>query len=239
MGPAGEDDLAAVIDHEAFARDGALHLPRRLTPDQIDALCTLADARLGGRAGARLAGEPALIPLLGPEGPAGRIATALTSRAARPVRVVLFDKNVDANWSVAWHQDRTIPVRERVDVAGFGPWSIKDGLLHVAPPVEVLARMVTLRVHLDPVSEANAPLQVAVGSHLLGRVSAEDAGVVARRRATLVCLAEAGDIWAYRTPILHASDASTGTGRRRVLQVDYADFALPGGLRWSDPIDPG
>jgi hypothetical protein len=35
--------------------------------------------------------------------------------------------------------------------------------LYVAPPFEVLARMVTLRLHLDDVPATNAPLLVAPG----------------------------------------------------------------------------
>lgn len=46
------------------------------------------------------------------------------------------------------------------------------------------------------------------------------------------CLAAAGDMWAYATPILHASSAATQPRRRRVLQVDYAAIDLPGGLEW-------
>ncbi|WP_374516227.1 phytanoyl-CoA dioxygenase family protein [Brevundimonas sp.] len=235
MGAAGEDDLAAVIDREAFERDGALHLGPRLTLTEVDRLRAVADARIGVGPGARLGVEPALDDLLGQTGSVGRAAAALTSSAARPVRAVLFDKTADANWSVAWHQDRAVSVEQRIDVDGFGPWSVKDGLLHVAPPFEVLARMVTLRVHLDPVDVENAPLRIAVGSHRLGRVAAADARAQAEGLPMVVCLAEAGDIWAYRTPILHASDPSVSVSRRRVLQVDYADFDLPGGLRWAPP----
>jgi len=228
-----------VIDREAFERDGAWRFPQRLDSGRIETLRSLAEARLGGGPGTRLSREPLLQPLLECGGAVGAVAGALTSSAARPVRLVLFDKTADANWSVAWHQDRTIPVRERREVEGFGPWSSKDGRLHVAPPFGVLARMVTLRVHLDDVDRANAPLRIALGSHRAGRVAAEAANAVAGAHPTIVCLADAGDIWAYRTPILHASDASAGRGRRRVLQVDYADFDLPGGLEWADPTGTG
>ena len=220
------------MDREAFERDGALHAGRRLDNHALDALHELADARIGARPGARLANEPVLDELLAVDGPIGAVAVALTSPAARPVRAVLFDKTPEANWSVAWHQDRTLPVRERIEVEGFGPWSTKDGLLHVAPPFEVLARMVTLRVHLDPVDADNAPLRIALGSHRLGRVPAQEAEREAARLPQSLCLADAGEVWAYRTPILHASDPSAADRRRRVLQVDYADFDLPGGLEW-------
>lgn len=53
----------------------------------------------------------------------------------RPVRAIYFDKSVEANWLVPWHQDLTLALRARVEVAGFGPWSTKDGIPHVQPPI--------------------------------------------------------------------------------------------------------
>jgi hypothetical protein len=93
--------------------------------------------------------------------------------------------------------------------------------------------MITLRVHLDPVDGGNAPLRAALGSHRLGRVAAENAAVSAAEHPVIDCLAQLGDVWAYATPILHASDRAEPPRRRRVLQVDYADFDLPGGLAWA------
>ena len=115
---------------------------------------------------------------------------------------------------------------------GYGTWSIKQGIQHVEPPFAVIERMATLRVHLDAVPEGNAPLLVAPGSHRLGRVAESQITDTVARCGTVVCLAEAGDVWAYATAILHASAASTHGGRRRVLQVDYAAAPLPGGLEW-------
>jgi ectoine hydroxylase-related dioxygenase (phytanoyl-CoA dioxygenase family) len=106
-------------------------------------------------------------------------------------------------------------------------------MLHVAPPFEILASMVTLRVHLDDVPHSNAPLLIAPGSHVLGRVPVEGIDAAVRKCGIRVCWAQAGDIWLYSTPILHASDAATCPARRRVLQVDYAARDLPGGLQWS------
>jgi ectoine hydroxylase-related dioxygenase (phytanoyl-CoA dioxygenase family) len=136
------------------------------------------------------------------------------------------------NWSLAWHQDRTIVVVERVDVEGFGPWTVKSGLLHVAPPVDVLAGMVTLRVHLDPVPVTNAPLLIAPGSHKLGRIPETEVPDVVSQRGTFVCLADPGDVWLYATLILHASEAAREPTHRRVLQIDFAAADLPGGLKW-------
>jgi ectoine hydroxylase-related dioxygenase (phytanoyl-CoA dioxygenase family) len=160
------------------------------------------------------------------------LATAALGATSRPVRAVFFDKTAASNWSVPWHQDRTIVVAQRREVAGFGPWTIKSGLLHVAPPTDVLAGMVTLRVHLDAVPETNAPLLIAPGSHRLGRIAEADVRAVVQRCGTAVCCAQAGDIWLYATAILHASEAASAPAHRRVLQVDFASHDLPGGLEW-------
>ncbi|MBI1685277.1 phytanoyl-CoA dioxygenase family protein [Caulobacter hibisci] len=217
-----------------FQRDGAAHFPAVLSPEALERLRALADERTARKPGARLdAGDQGLAAQLSSEGPIGALAASLTSAGARPVRATMFDKTPDANWSVAWHQDRVLPVAERIEVQGFGPWSVKDGLLHVAPPFEILARMVTLRVHLDPVDLGNAPLKAALGSHRLGRVPADRAAEATAGHEVIVCEAKAGDVWAYSTPILHASDRADPPRRRRVLQVDYADFDLPGGLAWA------
>ncbi|MDO8912535.1 MAG: phytanoyl-CoA dioxygenase family protein [Phenylobacterium sp.] len=164
--------------------------------------------------------------------PVSRIASRLLGIGAQPVRAVLFDKTAERNWALGWHQDRTLVVEERREVEGFGPWSRKDGALHVAPPIELLQRMATFRIHLDPCGADNAPLQAAVGSHRCGYVAADQAAAEAEQHPVAQCLAQAGDVWAYSTPILHASARADAPARRRVLQVDYATFALPGGLVW-------
>lgn len=215
-----------------FARSGATRL-EAAAADQLDAIeAALADQPID-RAGVRLRGMAALDGLLGAAGPIGARIAPFAEEDARPVRAILFDKSANANWSLGWHQDRTICVRERRDVAGFGPWTIKSGLLHAAPPFDLLERMVTIRIHLDDVPESNAPLLIAPGSHRLGlvREDAIDAAVAAC--GVHACLAEAGDIWVYATPSLHASAAAQAPRRRRVLQVDYAGFAQPAGLQWS------
>jgi hypothetical protein len=182
--------------------------------------------------GIRLSGLADLARLLAADGPVGISAAAVLGPAARPVRAILFDKTPAANWGLGWHQDRTICVSERADVAGYGPWTLKSGLLHVAPPTALLESMLTLRLHIDDVSSDNAPLLVAPGSHLRGRVPEDSIDAVVEEQGIVACLAERGDIWLYATLILHASEAARKPERRRVLQVDYAAQALPAGLDW-------
>lgn len=184
-----------------------------------------------GRAGLRLSEVPGLAELLAPAA-LGAIPGEILGPEARPVRAILFDKSPEANWSLGWHQDRTIAVKARAEGPGYGPWSIKAGLQHVEPPFAIIERMVTIRVHLDDVPLDNAPLLIAPGSHRLGRIpEAALAGVVARC-GSMPNVANAGDIWIYATPIVHASAAAAGSKHRRVLQADYSADALPPSLNW-------
>jgi ectoine hydroxylase-related dioxygenase (phytanoyl-CoA dioxygenase family) len=105
-------------------------------------------------------------------------------------------------------------------------------MVHVEPPFDLLAGMVTVRVHLDAVPLSNAPLLIAPRSHKRGRIPTPEIPGVVRECGIIPCLAEPGDIWLYATPILHASDAAAEPRHRRVLQVDYAQGQLPGGLEW-------
>ena len=184
------------------------------------------------RAGVRLRGITGLLPLLEFGSPIGNLAATQLGPAAKPVRAILFDKTPGTNWALSWHQDRTIAVRDRADLPGWGPWTRKAGILHVQPPFECIERMVTLRVHLDHVPPDNAPLLIAPGSHLFGRVPEADTGELVGRCGTAMCTADRGDVWMYATAIVHASAASTGHAHRRVLQVDYAAEPLPPPLEW-------
>jgi hypothetical protein len=211
--------------------DGAEHWPDA-APEHLRAIEQAIVCHPSDQAGIRLTGIAALGALLEAKGPiGGRVERCLGPRT-RPVRMILFDKSIATNWALGWHQDRTIVVRECAEVAGFGPWTVKSGLLHVAPPIGLLERMVTIRIHLDPVPATNAPLLVAPGSHLLGRVPEAEIENAVARHGVFACIAQAGDVWVYSTPILHASDAAVEPLRRRVLQVDYAAEDLPGGLEW-------
>jgi ectoine hydroxylase-related dioxygenase (phytanoyl-CoA dioxygenase family) len=104
--------------------------------------------------------------------------------------------------------------------------------------VDLLASIVSVRVHFDAVPETNAPLLVAPGSHRRGRIPTAEIPEVVRQCRIITCVPEAGDIWLYATPILHASDAAGEPRHRRVLQIDYAVGQVPGG--WSGWVfEPG
>lgn len=165
------------------------------------------------------------------------IAELALGFGAHPVRGILFDKNPDANWKVIWHQDLTIAVRERRDVPGFGPWSEKDLIPHVQPPLELLAQMVAVRLHLDDCTEENGPVRVIPGSHRAGRLSPDQITALRGQAAEVECTVGRGGVLAFFSLILHASSPARKPLHRRVLHIEYVASSwreLPGGPEWCE-----
>ncbi len=215
-----------------FVRDGAERYAGLLSERGVSTLRALADATVMGRSGSRIFRLHSFGETLNPDGEIGRLAAALLGETAHPVRAIVFDKTAQVNWSVPWHQDRTVAVRARRDVPGFGPWSTKSGLIHVEPPFDILSGMITIRAHLDDCGDDNAPLLIVPGSHQLGAISARLAGDIARHFGDVACHAKVGDVWVYATPIVHSSERARSPTRRRVVHIDFAKGPLPGGLAW-------
>lgn len=155
----------------------------------------------------------------------------LLGSCARVVRGLLFDKTLDTNWKVPWHQDLSIAVQRRVDIPGYGPWSVKADVTHVQPPVSVLQSMLTVRLHLDDCGPDNGPLNVLPGSHDCGVLQSTE---VERwsARPPVACCVPAGGALLMRPLLLHASSSTSKPMHRRVIHLEYAASPLPGGLEW-------
>jgi ectoine hydroxylase-related dioxygenase (phytanoyl-CoA dioxygenase family) len=225
---------------DRVTRDGFAIVPNVLVPEQIDALRAVAatadwarstrgDAVFGARnilavaEIAALAGAPAVM----------TIVRACIGADARPVRGIFFDKTPGANWPVAWHQDLTLAVAEKHEVDGWTRWSVKSGVHHVQPPVAVLERMITLRIHLDDNDAENGPLKVLPGSHRLGRIAGDRIAGLRGEMPEQMCLADAGSVLAMKPLILHASSAAKSPRHRRTIHIEYApEDLLPAPLAW-------
>lgn len=159
---------------------------------------------------------------------------ALTGEATLPVRAIFFDKVPGANWHVGWHQDRAIAVTERKELPGWGPWSVKAGVVHVLPPAAILERIVTVRLHLDHCDETNGPLRVLPGSHTHGILTSTQIAQMRAERAEAVCTVGLGGALVMVPLLLHASSAAQSPGHRRVLHLEFAPPGLlPEGLTWA------
>jgi ectoine hydroxylase-related dioxygenase (phytanoyl-CoA dioxygenase family) len=175
---------------------------------------------------AALAGSPAIRALV----------TPLLGERAAAVRGLLFNKVPEANWAVPWHQDLTIAVRERRDAPGFGPWSVKDGVVHVQPPAEVMAGMLAVRIHLDDAFASNGALRVIPGSHTAGRLSAAAIAEWHLSRPAVSIEARAGSILLMQPLLLHASSPAASPDNRRVIHLEYSADRLPFGLDWHEHV---
>jgi len=162
------------------------------------------------------------------------IADEALNGEAFPVRALLFDKISEANWKVPWHQDTAIAVRERLDLPGFTGWSEKDGVPHVHPPANILAEMVSLRIHLDDCDEENGPLRIIPSTHTVSLLSTEQIESLRRQKTEVICCAHAGDVLAMHPLVLHASSPAKLPSHRRVIHIEYACQPLPHGLRWHE-----
>ncbi len=125
-------------------------------------------------------------------------------------------------------------MRERKDVPGFGPWSMKDGVPHVQPPVALLEAVVTMRIHLDACDAENGALKVLPGTHGVGRLGAEQIQDCRNRVKETLCEMDVGDVLLMRPLLLHASGKSTSDRHRRILHLEFCGVDLPGGLEWSE-----
>jgi len=85
------------------------------------------------------------------------------------------------NWLVPWHQDTALPLEERRDAPGWGPWSVKSGITYAHAPARALARVVALRLHLDDSRSDNGPLRVIPGTHRLRVLTDADIDEVVQR----------------------------------------------------------
>jgi ectoine hydroxylase-related dioxygenase (phytanoyl-CoA dioxygenase family) len=104
------------------------------------------------------------------------IAARFVGATVVAYRATLFDKSPVRNWLVTWHQDRALPLRERRDVPGWGPWSVKAGITFAQAPAAALSRVIALRVHLDDSRADNGPLRVLPGTHAMGVLSDREVG---------------------------------------------------------------
>jgi ectoine hydroxylase-related dioxygenase (phytanoyl-CoA dioxygenase family) len=233
---------------EAIDRDGFAVVPDVVAAGEVTKLIAALDAKgpspaileRGGRTYAMrdLLREVPETRRLAESAPLQALVRKVLGPGAFVVRGLLFDKTPDANWPVPWHQDLTIAVKARVEAPGYGPWTVKGGVLHVRPPIAVLKAMLTLRVHLDDCDATQGPLRVVPGSHTQERLEAAEIRRWLDRVPPVTCLVPRGGVLLMRPLILHASSPATDPRHRRVVHLEYAAGRLPGNVEWFECPDP-
>jgi hypothetical protein len=150
------------------------------------------------------------------------------------VRVLYFDKPNSRSWTLPWHRDLAIAVRDNSLASSvFCKPTRKAGVPHVEAPRPILEQMIALRIHLDDTDGENGALKVRPGSHRRNR---DDPAA----SSEFICV-QRGDVLLMRPLLLHCSGhVRPGTSRsRRIIHFEFAASPrLQDGYQWHD-FHPG
>jgi ectoine hydroxylase-related dioxygenase (phytanoyl-CoA dioxygenase family) len=209
---------------ERVARDGFAIVPGVVSEHEIADLEAMLDQSglPQSRAGMRHVMRNSGVAALARDARLMALAQAVLGPTAVPFRATLFDKSPTSNWLVVWHQDTALPLGERQEVPGWGPWSIKDGVHYAHAPASALQQVLALRLHLDDSVADNGPLRVLPGTHTHGVFHDEALHELSTQIPAVDCLVARGGILAMRPLVVHASSKSKSNAPRRVLHIEYA-----------------
>ena len=194
-------------------------LPAATISSVVESLSNSLIAR--SRAGMRHASKVPAVRALAEDDCLIELAEDSLGQGAFPFRATLFDKSAQSNWLVVWHQDTALPLRERQNVAGWGPWSVKEGTICAHAPASALEQIVAIRVHLDDSNAENGALKILPGTHHSGVLSDDAIHELATRTPPVECCVKAGGVLLIRPLVVHASKTRSGAPRR-ILHIEYA-----------------
>jgi hypothetical protein len=244
----GPESLNAQLSH--LAVNGYLLLPGIFSPQQTDAAVRELDAAFAADANGSsmrtehgsIYGARNLLQLwpgvarAWRQCPLPEIARIVLGPRCGLVRVLYFDKPPGHSWALPWHKDLTIAVRaHRSPSTHFCKPTSKAGTPHVEAPQWLLEKMLTVRWHLDAVTEENGPLKVMPGTHRFGKQPTSDG------QPPVTILSQRGDVLLMRPLLSHCSNKSHESTalQRRILHFELAGVEdLPDGFAWHDFI-PG
>lgn len=148
------------------------------------------------------------------------------------VKSIYFDKPETSNWYVAYHQDLSISVNQKIELKNFGFWTKKQNQFNVQPPIDVLENIFTIRIHLDDTTENNGALKVIPKSHLkkIYRPDTIDWDI----ESETFCKVNKGGVMVMKPLLLHASNRTTNNKKRRVIHLEFSNYNLPNGLNWAE-----
>jgi ectoine hydroxylase-related dioxygenase (phytanoyl-CoA dioxygenase family) len=148
------------------------------------------------------------------------------------VKSIYFDKPESSNWFVSYHQDLTISVDKKLDIKGFGPWTSKQNLFSVQPPLQILQDNFTIRIHLDNTTGENGALKVISKSHLKGICRPETIDLSIENET--ICNVEKGGVMFMKPLLLHSSGRTINNNKRRVIHLEFSRSKLSANLQWAE-----
>ena len=160
-----------------------------------------------------------------------QLAQAVVGPSAILYRATLFARSAGSNWLVVWHQDTALPLQQREERPGWGPWSVKEGIVYAHAPEQALSQVVALRLHLDDSTEKNGPLRGLPGTHKQGVLTDDAIHELAGETPAIECSVPRGGVLIMRPLLIHASSKSLAQEPRRVIHIEYAAGPSLAGLR--------
>ncbi len=151
------------------------------------------------------------------------------------VKSIYFDKPISANWYVSYHQDLTISVDKKLELAGFGPWTVKHKQFAVQAPLPILQSIFTIRIHLDDTDENNGALKVIPKSHNKNIYRPETIDWTTETET--ICKVNKGGIMIMKPLLLHSSGRTTNNNKRRVIHIEFTNQELPNGIKWAEKLN--
>jgi hypothetical protein len=145
-------------------------------------------------------------------------------------KAIFFNKPRKSNWFVNYHQDLSISTKRKQEEIGFSQWTLKDGLIGVIPPNEILENTFTFRIHLDVTDHTNGALQVIPKTHTKGIIRIDESFKKEEFEDAELCQVDKGGVMVMKPLLLHSSRKSTSDFDRRVIHLEFCNKEIP--MEW-------
>jgi hypothetical protein len=203
-----------------FNELGFVRFPSAIDIQALSSLTHIATGIPGDAGGRRWAGPALEALVVNPTAFPVRDIIKKLAPDATVLRIVAFKKDEGANWFVPAHQDRSVPIPSAELPPGFSRPTRKDDGWQAEAPIEVLQTMRTIRIFVDPATADDGPLEVAPGTHRLGRIEQSGIRAIVERSKWQQLTGGAGDVVMLSPLLLHRSQRAIEPRGRRVLQVE-------------------
>ena len=121
-------------------------------------------------------------------------------------------------------------MNKKIEIENFENWTVKQNQFAVQPPIAILEKNFTIRIHIDKTTKDNGALKVINNSHSKGIFRIENLEI----ENETICEVEKGGIMIMKPLLFHASNKTTNNERRRVIHIEFSNQQLPDGLDWSE-----
>ncbi len=113
------------------------------------------------------------------------------------------------------------PLQRAPHLLGYEMACVKDGVNYARPPLDILTRLLAVRLHLDDCDENNGPLRISPRTHNLGIIKSAEINARMTEHGDIICTARESEALLMRPLTLHASSTAKEPRHRRVLHLVF------------------